>query len=64
MYRPTMVLTIKRREAEAMIKFARNEVSGVELARVEKLRQTLRDSNLREARRGRFDASAPAAAGR
>ncbi|MBI5791598.1 MAG: hypothetical protein HZA63_08995 [Rhodocyclales bacterium] len=43
---------MKRREAEALVAAAREETSGEELARIEKLFATLRDENLRDLRLG------------
>ncbi len=43
---------MKRREAEALVGAAREELSGEQLAQVEKLFATLRDSNLRDLRLG------------
>ncbi len=43
---------MKRREAEALVAMARAEISGAELAHIEKLFATLRDGNLRDLRLG------------
>lgn len=43
---------MKRREAEALVAVARTEISGEELAHVEKLFATLHDGNLRDLRLG------------
>ena len=43
---------MKRREAEALVAVARKELSGGELARIEKLFATLRDDDLRHLRLG------------
>lgn len=43
---------MKRREAEALVAAARQELSGADLTRIEKLFTTLRDENLRDLRLG------------
>lgn len=43
---------MKRREAEALVEAARNEMTTAELAQIEKLLATLRDENLRDLRLG------------
>lgn len=43
---------MKRREAEALVEFARKEMNATELAQIEKLFATLRDENLRDLRLG------------
>jgi hypothetical protein len=43
---------MKRREAEALVEAARKELSGEQLAQIEKLFATLRDKNLRDLRLG------------
>ena len=46
------IAEMKRREAEALVAAARKELSGEDLAHIEKLFATLRDKNLRELRFG------------